>query len=236
MSTVIKAGQGGALLRSLSRVDLADHLAEARAVVERARREAEGILAAARQAAEKTKSAAYGSGYDVGYPQGIEEGRKAGHEQALREASERFATEQSGLIAAMSAALSEFDAIKRDVRLEAERHLLEFAVRAACKLTFEIGGLHREAAMENVQRAIRTVGSKTDLTICVHPSDAAALETFAEAVLRQAAGSPHVRIAADESLAPGGCRVTAGNCEIDATLETQTAQLAAVLLGGAPPP
>ncbi len=47
MSTVIKAGRGGPILQRLSTVDLADHLAEAEAVIAEAKRRAAQIVVTA---------------------------------------------------------------------------------------------------------------------------------------------------------------------------------------------
>ncbi len=44
MSTVIKANEGGRLLRRLSTVDLADHLAEAQGVIDQAKQCASQIV------------------------------------------------------------------------------------------------------------------------------------------------------------------------------------------------
>lgn len=234
MSTVIKAGQAGQVLPRLTTIDLSDHLAEAHGVVQEARRQADQIIAHARREAVELRSAAKKRGYDEGYRSGRDQGTAAGYEAAHLEAIARFEREHADLVAAMQRTIGEIDARKEDLRIAAEKHLLDFAVTVAGKLTFAIGRLHREAARANLRRAIDLVGAATKVTIRVHPDDRASLETFAESVLRRVEASPEVRIVADDSLAPGGCQVEAGGTSVDARLETQLEELLSVLLGEAP--
>ncbi len=234
MSTVIKAGQAGRILPNLSHVDLADHLAEARSVVERARQEAARILAEARAQADVLREQAQREGHDKGYPLGIEEGRRNGQDEAFRAARDEFAAQHSTLVSALGTALSEVETIKQTLQLEAERDVLEFAVDLTVKMTFEIGRTRREAVIENLRRALDTVGGATDVIVRVNPADAAALETFCEGGLRLPDRAAHVRVLTDESIAPGGCRVDSGRTEVDATLESQTAQLVSLVLGEQP--
>ena len=231
MSTVIKANQTGHILRRLSTVDLADHLAEARSVIEDARQQATGIVAEAKRDAARALVKAKQSGQDAGYKKGIEEGRKAGHQAAHTESVERFDRQQEQLVAAMREAITGIDALKEDLRIAAERDVLEFAVMIASKLTFDIGRSHREAAVENLKRALRLVSSKTDVTIRVHPDDIASMKTFAASTAEQAHTSRSVEIVPDESFAPGGCVLDSDKTNVDARLETQVEEIVSLLLG-----
>ncbi len=232
MPTVIKACETGPLLRRLSNVDLADHLAEARSVIADAERRASRIVAGAEAEAAKALAAARQGGYEAGHRSGYTEGVEAGHQAAHKESIQRFEQQQDHLVAGMQAAIESIDEIKEGLRIAAEKDLLEFAVQVATKLTFAIGKMHRESAVENLERAIRLVGAQTDLTIRVHPDDLAAMDMFARDVLKQVNASRAVDLVADESLAPGGCLVDSGCTRIDATLETQVAEIVSLLLGG----
>ncbi len=231
MSTVIKAGQAGTLLRKLSTVDLADHLAEADAVVEAARRRATQIVSQAEGTTERERreaaEAGRGEGFEAGRAAGIEEGRKAAYD----EATERFTAEQAQLISAMTAAIDAFEGIKQEVRIAAEHDVLELAVQIATKLTYDIGKMDHEAAKANLTRAVDLIGSKTDLTIRLHPEDADAMRTFAETVLTDADKTRSIRTVRDESIARGGCKVSSEEAQVDATLETQIAEMISLLLG-----
>lgn len=232
MPTVIKACETGPLLRRLTNVDLVDHLAEARSVIVEATRRASQIISGAEAEAARVLAAARQGGYEAGHRAGYTEGVEAGHQAAHKESIQRFERQQGQLVAGMQAAIEGVDEIKEGLRIAGERDLLEFAIQVATKLTFAIGEIHRESAVENLKRAIRMVGRQTDVTIRVHPDDLAAMDMFARDVLTQANASRAVELVADESLAPGGCRVDSGCTFIDATLETQVAEIVSLLLGG----
>ena len=68
-------------------------------------------------------------------------------------------------------------------------------------MTFAVGDLHREAAVQNLERALQLAGSKTDLRIRVHPKDMASMEKFAGSALSSIGGVKHVDIVGDETMA-----------------------------------
>ncbi len=236
MSTVIKANESGRLLRRLSTVDLADHLAEAQGVIDQARECASKIVVDAETEAQQATTKAKRSGYEAGYEQGYREGLKTGHETAHRESMERFNQEQSQLVETMRTTVAAFDAMKEDLRIAGEHNDLEFAVLIASKLTFAVGRVYREAALENLKRALRLIDAKTDVTIHAHSDDLDAMKTFAAASLQQIKSTRVIELVADDSLAPGGCRVTTGRTQVDATLETQVDEIVSLLLSGASKP
>ncbi len=229
MSTVIRVGQAGPVLKRLSTVDLADHLAEADAVIAEAKRRAAAIVATTKHEVAQTLKKARESGYEAGYKQGYEEGTRTGHEDARRKSIEFFSKQHADIVAVMQGAVAQVDAMKEDLRIAAEKDLIDFAVSVANKLTFAIGRTRREAALSNLRRALPLVALGTDLTIRVHPDDKASIETFADSVLKQADASRAVTIVTDDTLAPGGCKVLSGRTEIDATLETQVDEMVALL-------
>lgn len=231
MSTVIKFGEAGKVLKRLTTVDLADHLAEARAEIDEAQRRAAQIVTQAKHEAERSNALSRQSGSKAGYEEGYAAGKTEGYQAAHEEALERFTREQSQIVANMQRAIAEIDAVKEDLRIRANRDLLDFAVLIVRKLTFAIGSLHREAAAANLERALSLVGLKTELSIWVHPADLASMETFAPALAEKINASVAVRVAVDESIAPGGCVVRTDHVEVDARLDTQVDEIVTLLLG-----
>jgi len=231
MSTVIKAGQAGLVRGRLSTVDLADHLAEAKAIIEDAKQQAAQLKARAREEARRVLEEARQGGFSEGEHRGYEDGFSKGRGDAYIEAAERFDREHTTLAADFTRVITHIERTKEDIRVAAERDVLDFAVAIATKLTFEIGALHREAVQENLRRALELVDDKSDLKIRVHPDDLTAMETFARMALATAGASSAFEVVSDESVAPGGCVVQGRGTLVDASLETQTAQIAALLLG-----
>lgn len=232
MSTVIKAGEAGPILQHLSTVYLADHLANANAVMEQASREAARTMADAHVDAQRIREEARQQGYQAGYDRGHSEGREAGFQAAHDEAMEGFRQEHANVVQVMQDAVASIDAVKEDLTIAARRDLLDLSISIARKLTFAIGDLHREAAVQNLDRALRLAGSKTDLRIRAHPRDITSMEKFAESVLSDIRDARTVSIVGDETMAPGGCKVESERTNVDASLETQVRAIVSMLMGG----
>lgn len=232
MSTVIKAGLHGKVLRRLTTVDLADHLAEARQVIEHARRQAAEIVALAHETEKRLYDEARRSGHEEGYAKGRETGVREGREAAHSDAIERFQRDHADIVSDMRRVVEEIDRIKQDLRISAEQDLLDFAVLLARKLTFAIGRLNHEAVIENLKRALERIASRTDVTVRVHPDDLATMTTFAESTLDRARAASGFSIVADDSIAPGGCIVEGERTDVDASLETQVEEMVSLLTQG----
>ncbi len=230
-STLIKAGRAGPILKRLSTVDLADHLGEARGILEAAKEGAARTLSEAERECARKAAEAEETARAAGYKAGFEAGKRDGHETAYEESRRKFESQHAGIVAQMQRAIAEIDEMKEGLRVAAERDLLDFALMLATKMTCSVGRLFRESAIENARRALRLVGTKTDVTIRVNPDDFTSMETYARDVLRQVDASPAVRILSDDSISAGGCIVETGSSCVDATLETQIDELTGLLLG-----
>ena len=234
MSTVIKAGTEGALLQRLSTVDLADYLEEARMLVAEAKRRAAAIVAQSERDAAERLEQAQREGYKVGFRKGQLEGAERGYEEAFSTSVERFKTEQTQVVADLEQAVEALDAVRVDVQAAAERDLLSLAATVARKVAFAAGEMNREAATENLRRAVALIGDKNALVIRVNPADHATIQTYAADSLTHVAASDAVSIEVDADIAPGGCKVAGKNIEIDASLEAQTDDLVALFVGRTP--
>jgi flagellar assembly protein FliH len=233
MSTVIKAGQAGKLARRLSTVDLADHWQEAAAVIEAARAEAARIVEGAKEEARRTIECAGELARVKGYEKGYAEGLTGGREEALIQGKLEFAEKHANLAGVFQSAVTQFEETKEQLRLNAEKDLLDFAILAASKLTFAIGNLHREAACENFRRALALVTGKSDVVVRGNAKDIETLRVFAESVLESARSGQHVRLIEDNSVSPGGCVLQRGKAEVDASLDTQVSEMVSALVGKA---
>ena len=200
--------------------------------MQQAQRQASRTMSRAQDEAQRLGGEAKQQGYDEGFQLGQTEGREAGYSAAHDEAMESFQKEHSDVVQAMQEAVAAIDALKEDLVIAARRDVLELALLIARKLTFAIGEVHCESACENLDRALRLVGSKTDLVIHANPQDIAAMETFAESTLGRLDAANTVTIAADDEMAPGGCRVLTERTSIDAALETQVDEIVSLILGG----
>lgn len=232
MPAVIKAGELGTVAKRLTTVNLADYVAEARVVLEEAKRQATQVAEASRRQAEQAFEEARKRGYATGFEEGRRAGVESGRSEAFTAATERFDAQHADVVAAMSVAIAEIDSAREGFRAAAEKDLLDFAVLVARKLTFAVGALHREAAQANFERALRLVEARSDLTVRVHPDDVASMKTFAATVSGVAQASRAVHLVPDETIAPGGCIVRSERTEVDSSLDTQVDEIVALLTGG----
>ncbi len=231
MGNVIKSGYQGRVHREPVAIDLSDHLAQACAVLDDARREGIQIVDAARARADQIREKSKEAGYDHGYKEGLRKGEEIGRQEAFEEANRQFEQEHKHVVDTLSTALLELEKVKQDIDVTAERDLLEFAVKLICKMTFAVGSLNREAANQNLERALRLVGAQTDITVEVNPEDLASMKTFANQLLELSDSQQSSSVIAASDIARGGCRVHTNRTDIDATLETQTAIVTDLLLG-----
>lgn len=231
MGTLIRAGQTPEFAGRLHTVDLADHLAQADAILRDARTRAARMIEAAKEQIatdrERAMSEAHAQGFLEGRQQGLEEGRA----QALQEARERFDTELSSLAEQFAAGAEGLAAIREEVRTVCESQAIDFAMDVAGKLTLAIGEARPQAAIENLKRALDFVEGQTVVRVRVHPSDESAMRSFADEYLRRARESRGMDIVTDSQLAPGGCVVEAEHSVVDASLEEQLAQLVSLIRG-----
>lgn len=241
MSTVIKSADGSR--GRLTQAELVDHFAEAVRVLERAREEAAQIIGSARIRSEHDAHAARAKameiGHRAGWEQGFKEGRQAGFEEGKKESTAKFELEHTEKSAALDRGVdaliqmaSSLEAIKDEYRLSAERHLLEFTRDVVARMTFETGKAHRESAVANLRRALEVVGDRSNLMARVNPVDFEFVREQSEKFEGRLAASSALRIVADESLRPGGCVVESAAGLVDASLETQVAELVAIMAGG----
>jgi flagellar assembly protein FliH len=241
MSTVIKASQSTKLLHRPAAVDLADHLREARQVVDEARRRSADIVAHAEAEARHIRAAArneaheagFNQGKDQGYREGFETGSATGRQEAFEQAQAKFQQEHSHLVVGLQRSILELASIKEEIRASAEEHVLDFATRLASKLTHAMGASSPKAVAANLTRSLELVHERTHVTVCLHPEDMAAFNQWAPEEFAALTCGRDVRLLADESIAQGGCVVRTPHTEVDATLETQLQEIVSLLVPAA---
>lgn len=163
-----------------------------------------------------------------------EEAYRAGYQAALEEAAGRQQAQQGEAAARLTRAADAL--LTAAAELQAQR---EKAVTVAeddmSALAFEVAEavLQRELELsadpgrEAVARALRLVPPQVEVTVRLHPDDAAAVDgtvTDDEGRL--------VSFVADPEIEPGGCVAEAGACRVDAQVATALARVRRVLSRG----
>ncbi|NOS99106.1 MAG: hypothetical protein HOP29_00580 [Phycisphaerales bacterium] len=231
MGTVIKAGAALKLKTRFKHLALRDHMAEARATLQSALDRAAEITEEANREAVQFRAEARATGFREGHGEGREAGLREGHDEAYRMAKEEFAAQQSHLASLLTQLANSFEAGKQELLERAERDLLGFAVALAGRMAKSAGQTDREVALHKVRAAIDGVGEWTDLLVRVNPMDHEAVGEYADHVRRSLDDRRHIRITDDATIEPGGCVVESNTVRVDATLETQYAEMVELLLG-----
>ena len=236
MTRIIKAQHGGADDGPKATVlKLADLAAEARSLVLEARKEAARIVADARGKAEEAERQAGEKGYAEGHARGQEIGYAEGRQKALAETREVLAAESADLIPLARRAVEELIRAKAQFAQEAGRRIVELAAAIAEKVVGRLAHADAGAARANLTKALELSTRNAQWTVLVHPDQLEPLRAgFPE--LAEALGlSGRVRWVADERITRGGVKVLTARGEIDATTETQLANVVEVLMGAAAP-
>lgn len=228
MATVIKAESVSRT--TLRAFNLNDIEAEARRLVETARRQANDLTAEATRQATRIREEARRAGFEQGRTEGLARGRKEGHDEALQQATERFSTAQAGLIEAMGRAIAEFDAQKLRLLLAARTDVIDLAVAIARRVVKRVGEIDPNVAAANVAEALAIVGPRTDAVVHVHPRDLESVSTFAAELAAKAREARHVEVVADNQVSPGGCVLTTREGAVDATLPVQLERIVDLLV------
>lgn len=211
-----------AIATTTVRLSLRDIEADAREQLARAREEADGVVTAARERAGEIGAAAMEEGYRQGYQQGVADARRETIEQVA---------EQTGLaIEALARAAATMEASRAELENAALADVVKLAIAIARRVTKRQGLIDPGVLSENLREAVKQLIRRDDVRVAIHPDQRAALDQMLARLKIEWPQIERVEIMEDDSISPGGCRVSGGQGEIDAALETQLDRIAADLI------
>jgi len=199
---------------------------EAELLLEKARQEAAYLRDKAREEAEALKR----QGWEEGYRAGREEGYRKGLEEARAEA-EAVRREGEKIREEAQIVLKEARKAYQEAIEAAEEKILELAVEIAGQIVGRQVELDRDIILDIARRAIQRVAEGQFYTIYASPEEAAFLRQHREDLLKEAPPNARLQIIADPAVKPGGCRVETESGFIDATVDTQLAEVRRLLKG-----
>lgn len=230
---LVRNRQADTLLTDAIVLDLGDLKRQGDHLMERARLTADRIIAQAQEQARRIIDAAEKTGYDAGHRKGMEEGlqtgRQAGHEEALAQASEALA----GLQEAWQTVLSELDALRRQIVIDARQDLLALAMQIGRRVVHRTIEIDEAVIRDQLDHALRAITYRAHLVITVNPADAELVKQSLAALIDrfEASGSDQtVRVETDDDVTRGGCRVHHEKIGIDATIDTLLDRIESALL------
>lgn len=229
MAHVIKANStqqaGGA-----AALKLADFQAQAEAIVQEARRQAQRIIADAQAEADSIrKDAAPGSSADN--PSGRQQAQTSPQRpEATVGSDDKLAAEIAETAAMARQLVAQLSAARWELVECAGREMVHLAIAIAEKIVGHVASSDPSAAQANLQKAIELcTGGK--ITARVNPSQLELLRRHCAELAETLAGAGVVELVADEQITAGGVKVLAGGGFVDATIETQWANIVEALLG-----
>jgi flagellar assembly protein FliH len=224
---VIKSANAPAAMIPFSMKDIENH---ARALIARAKEQAEAILIEAQNEGEQLKAAAKAEGLAEGkregLAKGLEEGRKNGAQQALSE----HRTQLANLIKSLTEAAQDLEASRVQLEAEALTEVIDLSVAIATRVTKRQGAIDPQVLVANVNEAMKLVVASTDVRIALHPSQKQYLLDALPQLSMNWPALSHVQLVDDETLAPGGCRVFSKGGQVDADLDCQLDRIVADLM------
>jgi flagellar assembly protein FliH len=195
----------------------------ARAAAERAADEAARQVELAERAAERAEllslrehAAEHARTLDALRADAEQRGYRAGEERGELAA----ASLQQAQVDRLKALAFQLSQARDGVLADAEDMLVEIAFAAVCRIVGEQGA-RRDTLLRVVAEASATARQRDQLTIRLHPDDAALLRLGAHGP------EPLVRFVGDASVQLGGCMVDSAAGTLDARFETQLSMLGA---------
>ncbi|RRO16498.1 flagellar assembly protein FliH [Pectobacterium aquaticum] len=169
---------------------------------------------AMQQAREAGFAQGHQQGYDAGYQEGLAQGQQQGLQNALQQ--------QQPVIEQMQQMVTEFQQSLDTLDSVIPARLMQLALTAAKQILGQPPVCDGNALLSQIQQLIQQepmFSGKTQLR--VHPSDLERVEQYLGPTL-----SLHGwRLLADSQLHPGGCKVSAEEGDLDASLATRWHEL-----------
>jgi flagellar assembly protein FliH len=193
----------------------------AKATLMRAQEQAEALLLEAQREAELLKTEGYSdglqSGQRDGFAKGQQEGTAAGTKQALAEHKSQL----TNVVTALTAAVAELDASRRNLESDGLREVVALAVAIARRVTKRQGLVDPDVLTENLREAMKLVAHGADVRIAINPQQKAVLESVLPQLRLSWPDLKHVELIDDAALCPGGCRIFTARGSVDADLDAQ---------------
>jgi flagellar assembly protein FliH len=122
------------------------------------------------------------------------------------------------------------EASRAELESDALADVVKLAIAIARRVTKRQGLIEPAVLAENLREAVKQLIRRDDVRIAIHPRQRATLDDMLDRLKIEWPQMERVEVVEDESISPGGCRVTGGQGEIDATLQTQLDRIAADLI------
>jgi flagellar assembly protein FliH len=225
MTTIIKSyGASGdnASVRGAA-FNLDDIAEKANQYLADVRRQADAILAKARdEAAELRRQAS---------EQGRAEALKTAHQQTAAKSQKELEQRLQTLLPALSAAIKEIQQAQTTWRAHWEKKAIQLAVAIAARIVRREIAQSPEITLELMRETLELAAGSGRITLGLNERDLVTLGDKAQMLVSQASKDIGIELVVDAEVPPGGCRAITEFGEVDHRLESQLARIEEELTG-----
>lgn len=170
----------------------------------------------------KVRNEAQGLGYAEGQQHGFSEGQKSGYDAGFQQGLAEAQLQQAPLQARMQQLVSEFHHTLEALDSVIASRLMQLALEAARQVIGQAPHVDGTALLRQIQGMLQQEPMFSGKpTLRVHPDDLPRVETTLGATL-----SLHGwRLLGDSTIHPGGCKVSAEDGDLDASIATRWHEL-----------
>ncbi len=232
MARIIKANEMKNTAADKAAVlNLTDLAAQARDVVLEARKQACEIISEANAKAEQLRLQAHEQAYKEGLAKGHEEGFSKGRLEATEKVSENAGKQADEIAALAKKAIGKLNQSRAKLLQDAHSDILDLAIMLAEKIVAQVSASNITAAKENLAKVLELANCPGEMVIKVNPAQFEQLNQYFSELVRIFSLNSSVQLVGDESISAGGAKLISGQGTIDATIETQLANVVESLLG-----
>ncbi|WP_439212283.1 flagellar assembly protein FliH [Duffyella gerundensis] len=170
----------------------------------------------------QVRTEAQGKGYSEGHQQGLSEGQRAGYDAGFQQGLLEAQQQQAPLQARMQQMVTEFQHTLEALDSVIAARLMQMALAAARQVIGQATQIDGSALLKQIQNMLLQepmFSGKPQLR--VHPDDLPRIEQTLGVTLDMHGW----RLLADSTLHPGGCKVTAEDGDLDASVATRWHEL-----------
>ena len=227
---VIKRQQASGLLKEAVVLDLGDIARQAARIEAAAQVKARQIEQTAQQRAAQLTEHASAEGFERGRVAGMTAGTDVGRREGREEAFEAMTAQLEQLRQSWLDAAHRWEEHRRMLESEAPQAVLELALRLTEKIVHRIVQIDDEVVLDQVRAALTHALGDHAVTARVAPEDGEVVQTALPKLTGELAQSRQIDITVDETVPRGGCIISFGQGQVDATLETQLRRAVELLL------
>ena len=228
---LIKSSHGGSAVAKAVILDLGDLARQGQLLRERAREQADEIVAQAHEERERIIAGADAVGHKHGFDKGFVEGTAQGREQAYAEAKREAAESFEAVSARWTRAIDEFEASREEMLLDARHEIIAFAGVVAQRVTKRVIELDDRVVAEQMEAVLRRVFRPSRLVITISPGDEAVARETMPDLIERLSQVLQAELVVDPELSDGSCiACTSEGGEIDASIDLQIERVLSVLL------